>query len=95
MDNFLDLLKLLRKANVNFVIIGGFASAAHGCTNVTQDIDICCDFSTANLLRLQQALADINPVHRMAAKKLKLELTEDNCGNFNNLYLDTDLGQLD
>lgn len=95
MDNFLYLLKLLSNANVNFVIIGGFASAAHGCTNVTQDIDICCDFSTANLLRLQEALDGINPVHRMTAKKIKLELTEDNCNNFNNLYLDTDLGQLD
>lgn len=95
MDNFLHLLKLLSNANVNYVIIGGFASAAHGCTNVTQDIDICCDFSTANLLRLQKALDGINPVHRMTAKKIKLELTEDNCSNFNNLYLDTDLGQLD
>ena len=95
MDNFLHLLKLLSNANVNYVIIGGFASAAHGCTNVTQDIDVCCNFSTANLLRLQKALDGINPVHRMTAKKIKLELTEDNCSNFNNLYLDTDLGQLD
>ncbi|MBW8015601.1 MAG: nucleotidyltransferase [Planctomycetes bacterium] len=92
---FLELLTCLADSEVDFVIIGGFASAAHGCTNVTQDIDICCDFSPTNLMRLQKALADLNPVHRMTSKKVKLELTEDNCKSLKNLYLDTELGQLD
>jgi hypothetical protein len=93
--SFLELLTYLAKAEVNFVIIGGFASVVHGCTNVTQDIDLCCDFSPANLMRLQEALASLNPVHRMTTKKIKLELTEENCKSLKNLYLDTDLGQLD
>ena len=93
--NFLELLSCLAEGEVNFVIIGGYASAAHGCTNVTEDIDICCDFSTPNLMRLQKALDGLNPVHRMTAKKIKLNLTEENCKNLKNLYLDTDLGQLD
>jgi hypothetical protein len=94
-EKFLELLTSLTKSEVNFVIIGGFASVAHGCTNVTQDIDICCDFSPTNLMRLQKALIGLNPVHRMTAQKVKLKLTEDNCKSVKNLYIDTDLGQLD
>ncbi len=94
-SNFLDLLKRLVNADVNFVIVGGFAGVVYGCTYVTQDIDICCDFSADNLLRLQKALYGLNPVHRMTPNRQKLKLTEDNCTQLKNLYLDTDIGQLD
>lgn len=94
-SDFLNLLARINKAGVDFVVIGGFAGVIHGCTLVTQDIDICCDFSCSNLFRLQQAIADLGPVHRMTPKKLRLELTAEKCKKLNNLYLDTDLGQLD
>lgn len=94
-SNFLNLLERLVNAGVDFVIVGGFAGVVHGCTYLTQDIDICCDFSPANLLELQKAIYDLHPVHRMTADHKKLELAENNCGQFKNLYLDTDIGQLD
>ena len=94
-SNFIDLIKRLIKAKVDFVIIGGFAGVVHGCTYVTQDMDICCDFTPENLLRLQKAIADFNPVHRMTPKRQKLHLTKKNCETLKNLYLDTDIGQLD
>jgi len=94
-SDFLNLLEYLAKADVDFVIVGGFAGIVHGCTYVTQDMDICCNFSAANLLKLQKALSRLDPVHRMTPNKKKLELTEENCGQFKNLYLDTDIGQLD
>ena len=93
--DFFDLLKRLVRADVDFVIIGGFAGVIHGCTYLTQDIDICCDFSPANLLALQKAVSNLHPVHRMTPRRKKLELTEKNCEQFKNLYLDTDIGQLD
>jgi len=67
----------------------------HGCSYVTQDIDICCDFSPANLLALLRAIADLDPVHRMTPQRKKLDLTEETCAQFKNLYLDTQEGQLD
>lgn len=94
-SDFINLLERLVNTGVDFVVVGGFAGIAHGCTFVTQDIDICCDFSFDNLLRLQKALSDLNPVHRMTPKRKKFELTEKNKGQFKNLYLDTDIGQLD
>lgn len=94
-SDFLNLLERLVKAGVDFVIVGGFAGVVHGCTYVTQDVDICCDFSAANLLALQKALSDLGPVHRMTPGRKKLKLTEKTCGQFKNLYLDTKIGQLD
>jgi hypothetical protein len=94
-NDFLGILKRLADAEVSFVVIGGFAATVYGCTLVTQDIDICCDFSPENLLRLQKALAGLHPVHRMTPNRKPLELAPDNLKWLKNLYLDTDLGTLD
>ncbi len=94
-SDFLNLLDRLVKASVDFVIVGGFAGVVHGCTYVTQDVDICCDFSPTNLLSLQKAISDLHPVHRMTPKRKILKLTKKTCRQFKNLYLDTDIGQLD
>ncbi|MCF7848014.1 MAG: hypothetical protein K9M45_04125 [Kiritimatiellales bacterium] len=95
MKELTDILSLLAKHHVDFVVVGGYAVAAYGSALVTQDIDICCDFSADNLMRLQQALESNNPVHRMTAKRLPLVLTPEKCKGLKNLYLDTDNGQLD
>lgn len=92
---FLNLIERMKKGGVKFVLVGGFAGVVHGCTYVTQDIDICCNFSADNLLALQKALKELNPVHRMTPKRPKLKLTVESCTRFKNLYLDTDIGQVD
>jgi hypothetical protein len=58
-------------------------------------IAICCDFYPANLLSLQKAILDLDPVHRMMPNRKKLKLSDETCAQFNNLYLDTTKGQLD
>ena len=88
------LARLIRH-EVDFVVVGGFAAATHGSPLLTHDIDVCCDFSPDNLMRLQAALADLHPVHRMPPARPPLELTPETAGEFKNLYLDTDDGQLD
>jgi predicted nucleotidyltransferase len=95
MSDLPSLLQRLAHAGVDFVIVGGYAGIVHGCTYVTQDVDIACDFSPANLLALQKAVSDLHPVHRMTPGRKPLELTPENAGEFKNLYLDTDLGHLD
>lgn len=93
--DYLNLIEKLARAGVDFVVVGGFAGVVHGCTYVTQDIDICCDFSPANLLALQRAISDLEPVHRTTPSRKRFELTEETCSQFKNLYLDTTAGQLD
>src|SRR4051794_20131881 len=89
------ILSRLIAGGVEFVIVGGIAAVAHGATVTTFDVDVCCPFSKDNLLRLQAALADSHPLHRMTPQKLPLQITPDNAGMLRNLYLLTDFGVLD
>ena len=79
---------------IEFVVVGGFAAVAHGVTQLTQDIDICCRMTPDNLMRLQDALSDLHPVHRMPPERPSLRLTHETAAEFRNLYLETDWGQL-
>jgi hypothetical protein len=90
-----SLLERLIQHQVEFVVIGGFAAVAHGVTLITQDIDVCCRLGADNLLRIQSALADLHPVHRMPSQRPALMLTPETATEFRNLYLETDWGQLD
>jgi hypothetical protein len=94
MQNLSDLTRRLIEAQVEFVLVGGFAAVAHGVMLVTRDVDICCRFSEANLLRIQLAFAGLHPVHR-SWPDLPLQLTAEQCASLKNLYLKTDLGIVD
>lgn len=89
------LLSRLQSHQVEFVIIGGVCGLIHGVPLVTRDLDICCPFTAENLRRLESAVSDLHPVHRLAANKLPLEFTEELSSRLKNLYLQTDLGILD
>jgi hypothetical protein len=90
-----SLLERLVRNRVAFVVVGGFAAVAHGVSLLTEDVDVCCRFTPGNLLKLQAALTDLHPVHRMTPARLPLALTPQTCAGLKNLYLDTDFGQLD
>ncbi len=77
------------------MVVGGFAAVAHGVMRLTQDIGVCCRFAPDNLMRLQDALSDLHPVHRMPPERPPLLLTRETAAEFRNLYLETDWGQLD
>jgi len=94
MPDLENLVTHLIEHGVDFAVVGGFAAVAHGAPLVTQDLDVCCEFSVDNLMRLQAALSDLHPAHRMSPARPPLELTPENCPTFRNLYLDTDHGQL-
>ena len=94
MQNLAELTGRLIAAQVEFVLVGGFAAIAHGVLRSTRDVDICCRFSGQNLMRIQKALTDLHPVYRPRTD-LPLELTPELCASLKNLYLKTDLGILD
>ena len=53
------LLSTLAKHKVEYLIVGGFAVAAHGYPRATKDLEICPKPSDKNLQRLAQALAEL------------------------------------
>lgn len=54
-----QLLATLVSHEVEFVVLGGYAVAAHGFARATKDIDICPDPAEVNLGRLAMALAEL------------------------------------
>ena len=94
MQNLSELMRRLIVSNVEFVLVGGFAAVAHGVTLVTRDVDICCRFTETNLMRIQKAFKDLHPVHRPRTD-LPLNLTPEQCKTLKNLYVKTDLGNVD
>ena len=90
-----SLLERLTRARVEFVVVGGFAGVAYGMTLLTEDIDICCRLGAENLLRIQAAIADLHPVHRLTPQRLPLAMAAGDLADIRNLYLDTDYGPLD
>ena len=89
------LLTRLHQHGVEFVLIGGVCGVMHGGGLITVDLDICCRFGASNLRRLEAALKDLHPWHRLTPNKLPFELTDALCSSLKNLYLQTDLGKLD
>jgi predicted nucleotidyltransferase len=95
MENLKELVLRLDKQGCRFVIVGGFGAVSLGSSLVTRDVDVACDLAPGNLLRVWQALDGFHPVHRMTPDRLPFTREQAERGDWNNLYLSTDLGQLD
>ncbi len=95
MASTLDLLKRLNDHGVKYVLVGGMACVIHGSQMVTQDVDICALLNRENLLGLLSALAGIHPRFRTTRNLRPLPDEVEKLEGFKNLYLLTDLGQLD
>ncbi len=95
MPDLRGLLIRLAEADFPFVVVGGYAAAAHGATLVTQDLDVCCMLTDESLPRLHEAVGDLHPVQRDAPNPRPLPFASGFPAGLKNLYLDTDLGPLD
>jgi hypothetical protein len=58
--NRVALLDALSRNRVRFVLVGGLAAQAHGASRVTQDADICPEWTSTNLDRLAICLRELN-----------------------------------
>jgi hypothetical protein len=53
-----ELLQLLDRNGVRYVVVGGLAATVHGATRVTFDIDLVPEWTEGNLERLATALKE-------------------------------------
>lgn len=95
MVQLLKLLEILSQAEVEFVLVGGAAAFAHGSSMVTQDLDICASMTSENVSRIAKALAPYAPKHRISKEKPAFTPEQASNQHFNNIYLSTELGQID
>ncbi len=76
MTDFAALLKALAAAQVDFIVVGGFAATAHGGARFTSDLDIVYRRTPENLKQLVQALTPCAPSLRGAPPGLSFVLDE-------------------
>lgn len=95
MKTLSDLLAVLSEAQIEFVVVGGFAGVLHGSTLVTRDLDLCTVLTADNIEKLRHALEKFHPKHRMTPDKLSFLQIPPKGTQVENLYLETDLGVVD
>jgi hypothetical protein len=93
--DFARLLAALTLANVEFIVIGGFAATAHGSAHVTVDLDLVYGRTPDNMKRLADALRPLRPYLRGAPPGLPFEFDREAIERGLNFTLTTMLGDLD
>lgn len=92
------LLAALERADIRFVVIGGFAVGAHGYPRATKDLDIVPDPESENLKRLASLLSDLNASVLGTEDFAEDEVVQpdaDGLGMGGNFVLATSHGRLD
>ena len=90
-----QLIAKLCDADIDFVIVGGFAGVLHGSSLVTRDLDVCVVLSPENVTRLRDILRDLKPVHRLTPQRLSFLDNPAADVTIRNLYLETSIGPID
>lgn len=95
MTNLNNLLQKLCEAEIEFVIVGGFAAVIHGSSMLTRDLDVCIVLNRANIEKLRDTFSDLHPVHRFTSQRLSFLDNPESDAPIKNLFLQTDLGPID
>jgi predicted nucleotidyltransferase len=90
-----QLLQRLGEADIDFVIVGGYAAVLHGSSMVTRDLDVCMVLSASNVDKLRELFRDLHPTHRFTPQRLSFLDNPSPGTAMKNLYLQTDLGAVD
>lgn len=90
-----QLLQRLCDAEIDFVIVGGFAAMLHGSALLTRDLDVCAVLTETNVAKLRETFRDLNPTHRFTTQRLSFLDNPDPGVPLKNLYLQTTWGPID
>ena len=88
-----ELLRLLLRHRVRFIVVGGAAAVIQGVPITTLDVDIVYDRSEDNLVALEAALAELGAVFRTDDRKLRPDMSR--LRSTGHKLLITNLGVLD
>ncbi len=92
---FHTLIKALKDAGVDFILIGGVAARMHGAERFTSDIDVLYRRNSANHAKIASALAPFAPYLRGAPPGLPFSLDEPTITAGGNFTLLTSEGAID
>lgn len=95
MTDFERLIATLTQAEVEFIVIGGFAATAHGSAHLTVDLDVVYRRTPGNIERLARALEPLQPYLRGAPPGLPFRFDVATIQQGLNFTLVTQAGDLD
>jgi predicted nucleotidyltransferase len=90
-----EVVRLLGRHGVRYVLIGGLAAVTHGSSLVTVDVDICHATDRENLERLATALREVHADLRGVEPGLPFRLDAKTLKQGDSFTLITDLGAID
>lgn len=90
-----EVVRLLGRHGVRYVLIGGLAAVTRGASLVTQDVDVCQAPDKDNLTRLADALHEVHATLRGANPSLPFRLDAGTLANGDAFTFTTDLGAVD
>jgi len=64
LPDFLEILKILTKHKVDFIVVGGVCAVLHGAPVTTFDLDLVHSRSSQNLASLMSALNELDAFYR-------------------------------
>jgi hypothetical protein len=85
------IFRVLNRHKVDYIVVGGFAVAAHGVIRATEDLDIVVDQSWDNASRLAAALTELEAAH---ATDPTTPLTQETLVRREDRLFDTTYGQV-
>lgn len=91
---FLDILEVLTRHEVEFVVVGGVAAILEGAPVSTFDLDVVYRRSRTNNSRLATALSELNALYKDPAGR-RIVPDVEKLDSINLHLLRTDLGPLD
>lgn len=89
------VLRLLSEAQVKFILVGAYASIAHGSQQRTDDLDICHERTSANYRNLMRVLGPLHARPVDIPSELKVPFDESSLAQATNFTLITDAGRVD
>ncbi len=66
---FLEILKVLTRRRVDFIIVGGVSAVLHGAPVTTFDLDVVHARDPENVTRLLSALEELEAVYRVQPER--------------------------
>jgi hypothetical protein len=95
MTDFAGIIRVLARGEVDFIVVGGVAAAAHGAARATYDVDVVYSRSPSNIARLAAALEPFQPYLRGAPAGLPFRWDAETIAHGLNFTLVTTLGDVD
>jgi hypothetical protein len=92
-----EILRVLDRHGVRYVLVGGLAAVLHGAAHVTTDVDVVPEDAQANLERLSAALRELDARIRMTGEPdgIPFDHSAESLSRVRVWNLQTSMGDLD